>query len=236
MSGWQPVALSAIHPKHLSLGAVIVESDGWQRPASYTSAEEEVERVRDGVGICDISPLGKIVVHGDVEAYLAEGFPQPVPSKPGESGRLQAAEDSGIKEMVVARLAHDEVLLLTAPNQAPLVIGLLESESDRCAHSVDVTSVLAGIKITGPSASRLLAGVTEMDLRSESFPDMSCAQGSVSQVHGTILRVDHGGLLSYDLYFGREYGEYMWDSLMEAGSPHGVTPFGTEALAGLGTK
>ena len=78
MSGWQPVALSAIHPKHLSLGAVIVESDGWQRPASYTSAEEEVERVRDGVGICDISPLGKIVVHGDVEAYLAEGFPQPV--------------------------------------------------------------------------------------------------------------------------------------------------------------
>ena len=234
MSTWQPVALSAIHPKHLSLGAVIVESDGWQRPASYTSAGEETDRLRDGVGICDISPLGKIVVHGDGEAYLAEGFPQPVPSKPGASGRLQAAEDSGIQEMVVARLAHDEALLLTAPNQAPLVIALLESESDRCAHAVDVTSVLAGIKIAGPSASRLLAGVTEMDLRPESFPDMSCAQGSVSEVHGTLLRLDHGGLLSYDLYFGREYGEYMWDSLMEAGSPHGVTPFGTEALARLG--
>jgi sarcosine oxidase subunit alpha len=236
MSSWQPVALSAIHAKHLSLGAVIVENDGWQRPASYTSAGEETDRVRDGVGICDISPLGKIVIHGDIDAYLAEGFQQPVPSKPGGSGRLQAAEDPNIQELVVVRLAHDEALLLTAPNQAPLVTELLESESDRCAHAVDVTSVLAGIKITGPSASRLLAGVTEMDLRPESFPDMSCAQGSVSEVHGTLLRLDHGDLLSYDLYFGREYGEYMWDSLMEAGSPYGVTPFGTEALARLGSR
>ena len=233
MNSWQPVALSAIHPKHLSLGAVIVESDGWRRPASYTSAGEETDLLREGVGICDISPLGKIVIHGDIEAYLAEGFSQPVPAEPGESSRLRAAEDSGIREMIVARLAHDEALLLTAPNQAPLVIDLLESDIDRCAHSVDVTSVLAGIKITGPSASRLLAGVTEMDLRPESFPDMSCAQGSVAEVHGTLLRLDHGDLLSHDLYFGREYGEYMWDSLMEAGSPHSVTPFGTEALASL---
>jgi sarcosine oxidase subunit alpha len=233
MTNWQPVALSAIHPKHLSLGAVIVESDGWRRPASYTSADEETGRLRENVGICDISPLGKIVVHGDIEAYLAEGFPRPAPSKPGKSGRLQAAEDTGIQEIVVARLAHDEALLLTAPNQAPLAIALLESETERCAHTVDVTSVMAGIKITGPLALRLLAGVTEMDLRSESFPGMSCAQGSVAEVHGTLLRLDHGDLPSYDLYFGREYGEYMWDSLMEAGSPFGVIPFGTEALARL---
>ena len=234
MNSPRPVAISAIHPKHLSLGAAMMESDGWQRPARYTTVEEEYGRLRDAVGICDISPTGKLVLHGDIDGHLAGVLWQAGPSDVGSVGVVQPAADSEIEEMVMARLAGDEALLLTAPNQAPLVTGLLDVNDERCAHSVDVTSVLAGVKIAGPLAQRLLAGVTEMDTSPAAFPDMSCAQGSASLVHATLLRHDQGGLPGYELYFGREYGEYMWDTLMEAGEPHGVVPFGIETLARLG--
>ena len=53
----------------------------------------------------------------------------------------------------------------------------------------------------------------------------------VAEVRATLLRVDHGAVPGYELYFGRDYGEYMWDSVLEAGEPAGLTPVGTEALA-----
>ena len=62
---------------------------------------------------------------------------------------------------------------------------------------------------------------------------MTCAQAKLAEIHGTVLRRDLGGLTSYDLYVGREYGVYMWDALMEAGEEHGLVPFGTEAMESL---
>jgi len=55
----------------------------------------------------------------------------------------------------------------------------------------------------------------------------------VAEVHGTLLRIDTGGLPSFDLYFGREFGEYLWDALLEAGGEYSVAPFGIEAMARL---
>ena len=62
---------------------------------------------------------------------------------------------------------------------------------------------------------------------------MTCVQAPVAEVHGTLLRRDAGGLLSFELYYGREYGEYVWDALMGAGEEYGVSPFGVEALKSL---
>ena len=39
--------------------------------------------------------------------------------------------------------------------------------------------------------------------------------------------------MSNKLSFGREFGEYMWNVLVESGEEYGVAPFGIEALARL---
>ena len=36
------------------------------------------------------------------------------------------------------------------------------------------------------------------------------------------------GETGWELHFPAEYGEHVWDSLMDAGSEFGITPFGTE--------
>ena len=72
-----PVGLSAMHYQHVGLGAVMVEADGWQCPIRYGSVEEELEQVRQGVGLCDVSPTGKLLLQGEaIDDMLGAGFPK----------------------------------------------------------------------------------------------------------------------------------------------------------------
>ena len=163
MAAPRPLALSALHHVHLALGAEMDEIYGWLRPARYTTPDEECDAVRGGVGLCDTSPSGKLLLHGEIDRYIMEGLQQGGPEEPGDAGLMQFTEDSGIGDILAARLAADEALLVTAPNQSPMVAETLGSMEDACAHSVDVTSTRTGICVTGPAAQSTLAGVTEID-------------------------------------------------------------------------
>ena len=124
-------------------------------------------------------------------------------------------------------------MALTGPSQAVSLSEALGGHRDGCAHVVDLSSGLAGARVTGPSAHLLLAGVTEFDVSPSAFPDMSCAQARAAEIHCVILRSDLAGLASYELFFGREFGEYMWEALLEVAEEHRGGPVGLEAMARL---
>ena len=235
MTTWKPVRLSAMHFIHVQHGATIVEGDGWQRPARYTYVAEEVEHAQNAVGICDVSPVGKLDIQGeDLDSFMDSAFPGIELPNIGSVSQYPAPGDSGIGVLTLARLADDEIMALTGPNQAPSVIQALGEDPEKCAHAVDVTSGLAGIRIAGPSAQQLLASITELDLDNGAFPNMSCAQIKAAEIHLFLVRVDLGGLQSYQLYFAREFGEYMWEALIDSGEPYDVKPIGIEAMARIG--
>ena len=212
----------------------MVERDGWQRPVRYTSAEEEFEQLRKTVGLGDISPVGKLNLQGDkLDSFLSRVFGDVTSPDVGAVSRHILGGDVESQPVVLARLAHDEVVILTGPGQAPVVSEALQGQADGCVHAVDITSALAGVRVAGPSAHLLLSGVTELDASPDAFLDMSCAQAKLAEIHGLLLRIDLGRLPSYELYFGREFGEYMWDALLETGEEYQVTPFGIEAMSRL---
>ena len=213
----RPAARSAMHYRHLELGAVMAEHDGWTLPARYTDAETEAARVREGVGITDISHIGKIRLQGDSVDEALPGY------QATSVGSVSISCDT-----MVTRLADDDCMILTGQAKVDQVLTSLNL--DGCTHLVNVTSVLAAVRIIGPNTPAVLAGVTDLDLAPAYFPNLSCAQAMVAEIHGTVIRRDVGGLLVYDLYFGRDYGDHMWESLIDAGEPHGLTPFGLEAL------
>ena len=51
-----------------------------------------------------------------------------------------------------------------------------------------------------------------------------------SRIHGVLLRLDISDLPSYELYFSRDFGQYMWDLLLEAGEEYNLMPCGIEAM------
>ena len=210
-----------MHYRHLELGAQMTEHEGWTLPARYMDAEAEAARVRESVGIVDFSHVGKIRLQGDsVDEAIREAIPN------YQAMSVGSVSISG--DTVVARLA-DDCLILTGQANVDQVLASLKL--DDCTHPVNVTSVLAAVRIIGPNGPAVLAGVTDLDLTPPYFPNLSCAQGMVAEIHGTVIRRDTGGLLSYDLFFGRDYGDHMWESLIDAGEWHGLTPIGLEALA-----
>lgn len=226
-----PIGQSSIHDIHIDLGANMHEYNGWNIPSYYTSSEQELDQIQKYGGLSDISHYGKIVVHGNVEECIANGLSQNTKTDVGTSIILNFTEDSGIAELTLSKLASDEALIITRSAQSNLVTQILNDSSGLCAHAIDISSTLTGLQLVGPLSQELLSSIIEFDISSSSFTDLSCAQGSASQIHSTIVRKDIGHIPSYNIYIDRGYGAYMWNTLYDLAQNHQVVPVGTQAIS-----
>ena len=236
MTTWNPIKLTAMHHQHLGLGAAMGDYLGWQRPAQYTSSEQELETVRRAGGICDVSPVGKFYLQGDdVPALLQRALPEVATLEINRAavGVLSGSNGPIAERVLACRFADDEVFILSPPDTVAPVGQALKERLAGCAHMVDMTSNFAAITTAGPLSAHLLSKMTDLDLSPEVFPDLSCAQGQVAEVYAIVVRQDLQDLPCYDVYFGRDFGEYLWDAMLEAGHEYGITPFGVEALTRL---
>ena len=59
-----PVKKTGLYNIHASLGAKMVEFAGYLMPIQYTSIIEEHKKVRESVGVFDVSHMGEIEVRG----------------------------------------------------------------------------------------------------------------------------------------------------------------------------
>ena len=234
MVTWQPVKRSGMHHKHLAHGAAVVERDGWQQPASYATVETEVRYLKETVGILDVSPACKLLLKGEnLGRLLSIAFSVADEPVAGNVRLAAFASESAPARTVLARLASDEILALAPAGLATVLTSNLVEDPSGCAHVIDLTSGLAGVGITGPHAGHILEAISELDTSNATFPDMRCAQSKFADIQGILLRMDQAGVPGYQLYFGREFGEYIWDVLMEVAQRHGGAPVGFQALERL---
>jgi sarcosine oxidase subunit alpha len=224
-----PTKLSALHHIHLSLRARMADQAGWQLAAVYSSAEQETDVVRKSVGLCDTSPLGKLDVRGtDAFAFLQEVYASGVPEAVGAMGRVAGEMGSAPDQSLCACLAGDHFYLITGATARDAILrGLNErlKRREREIHLIDLTSAFASITIAGPRRMDLLCKETGFNL--SDFPDMACAQTGVAGVYARLLHSWN----AYHIHVPREFGEYIWEVLMEAGEDFGIAPFGSETWA-----
>lgn len=220
-----------MHHVHEGLGAVFIEQHGWLMPEKYKSAETEIESLRNSVGVSDLSFIGKLNIQGrNIDKLLSSTFSDMSPVRSGEAVRARTVESKTI--CLVCNLSRDEIMILTRPRDAYRAEQDLVDQVKKfagCAHLTNVTSSHAGTCLAGPLSSQVLMKMTDVDVTLKKFPNMSCAQGGVAKVPTIILRNDLGSLPAFELYFGRDLGEYMWDAIVEEGQEFGVTPFGLSA-------
>ena len=226
---FSPIKKSAFYHLQAAMGAKMVERDGWLQPGCYLSPDQESRVVAESVGVCDVSPSGKFLLQGSgVGDYLTGIFPADNAPAVGKVGKVSLPARGNL-----ARLTDDECLLLCEPVDIPKWTSLLTDGLAGRVHLVDQTSGLAGIRITGPKSQGLLCKLSELDTSNEVFPNLICAQARFAEIHGTLIRTDLGPLPSYELLFPREFGEYMWDAIFEAGEEFDLAPVGLEAAARL---
>ena len=234
--GHMPIKRTPMDHQHRQLGAPMVELGPWQRPFDYGSPQAECLAVRQRVGIMDVSTLGKLEIRGrDAPALLDKLYTHHFSNL--RVGRIRyglLCSDNGtiMDDGTVTRLAQDRYFVTTTTGNVDLTEEWFRwwlAGTGMCAHVTNVTSAYAAINVAGPRARETLSKLTEVDISQSAFGYMRSAQGLVAGVPAILLRIGFVGETGWELHVPAEYGEYLWQTLMDAGSEFGISPFGLEA-------
>ena len=231
-----PIKRSPMDRNHRALGAPIVEVGPWQRPFSYGAPQEECLAVRQRVGIIDVSTLGKLDVKGrDAGTLLDKVYTHHFSNlRVGRIryGLLCSDNSTILDDGTVTRLADDHYFVTTTTGNVDLIeewFTWWNAGTGMCAHVTNITSNYAAVNVAGPRARETLTKLTDIDLDPSAFSYMRSAQGLVAGVPAIMLRIGFVGETGWEVHVPSEYGEYLWDAIMDAGDEFGIAPFGVEA-------
>jgi len=232
-------------------GAVFVDTGLWKRAQWYPlpgeqdwleSVTREVLAVRNSVGFCDVSTLGKIDVMGkDAGVFLDRVYINAFSSLAVGKARygLMLREDGIVMDDgTTSRLAEDHYYLTTTTAKAGPVMQHLEFCRQVLWPELDVqltscTDQWATFSIAGPKTRDLLRAIVDPaeDLSNEGFPFMGVREVQLrGGMTARLFRISFSGEMAFEISVPARYGDALARNLMIAGEPFGVTPYGTEAL------
>ncbi len=247
---FQPTRVSPLHAWAHKQGAEFVDVGQWYRSAWFPKAGEthwrqsvdrEVLAVRNRVGICDVSTLGKIEITGpDAAAFLnriyCNGFAK-LPVGKARYGLMLREDGFVYDDGTTSRLDENRFFMTTTTALAAGVLSHLEFCQQVLWPDMDVrfttqTDQWAQIAIAGPHARDILERVVDDDVSNDAFPFMAAGTVSLAggQVRARLFRISFSGELAYELAAPAAYGGAIADLLMDVGTEFGITPYGTEAM------
>ena len=246
-----PIRRTAVHAWHLAQGAPMTTVGHWLRPKTYLRAGETYEAawrrenlaVRQTVGLVDVGTLGKIDIQGPdaldfIQRVYCNNFANLAIGKLRYG--LMLREDGLVADDgTVARLGEQHYLISTTTANAGKVQSYLEFllqvawPSLRC-HAVSVTEQFAQFALAGPRSREVLANLLpHCDVSDAALPHLAILHTQIEGSALLIYRMSYSGECAYEIAIGADYGQDLWNRLLECGQPFGLTPYGTEAMGVL---
>ena len=232
---FEPAKRSSIHGRHRELGATVMWAGDWRRAYDYGDPRGEALAVHESAGLIDVSTLGKLMVRGpDAGEFLDRLYPNRFSNlKPGRIRYGVITSDAGriIDDGTICRLDDETYYVTTTSSGAGAVYEWFSwwlADWNLGVHMTDVTQGLAAVNLAGPRAREIMAAVSDLDCSSEAFTYLDGKQGEVAGVPALVLRIGFVGEVGYEIHFAAAHGEHLWDALLDAGTRHGLRPFGLE--------
>jgi sarcosine oxidase subunit alpha len=245
---FEPIRKTALHEWHREQGAPFENVGQWKRPWYYPRDGETMEQAvrreclatRNAVGIMDASTLGKIDIRGSDARKLLDWVYTNAWSNLGVGrsryGLMLDENGMVMDDGVTTCLADDHFLMTTTTGGAARVMAWLERwlQTEWPHLQVFLTSVTdhwATAAIAGPQSRAVLKRVCgDIDLSPEAFPFMSCRDGTVAGVPARVVRISFSGERAYEVNVSANAARHVWETLIDAGRPFEITPYGTETM------
>ncbi len=193
------------------------------------SHEREYHAIRSTAALLDISPLYKYRVRGrDAARLLDRIVPRHVArAEVGQVLYTPWCDAAGkvLDDGTIARL-EDEVFRMTSADP-----GLRWLEDNALGLDVeieDVSDAIAALALQGPASRAVLQQICEADLGALKYFRM--IRTRLRDVPVTVSRTGYTGDLGFEIWLESGDALPVWDALIEAGAPHGITPAGMLAL------
>jgi sarcosine oxidase subunit alpha len=231
---------------HRAHGAVMTTSGLWDRPKTYVRAGEtyreawirETLIVRNGVGICDVSTLGKIDVQGpDALTFLDRLYCNPMGSlAPGRARYGLMLRDDGfvMDDGTVTRIAESRFIVTTTTANAAKVLMHMEyllatAWADLKVQVASVTDQWGQIAVAGPRARAVLEKVAGRALGDDVLPHLGTAEAVIAGAPVRLFRVSYSGEQAYEVAAPWRGALAVWEALISAGA----MPYGLEAMGAM---
>ncbi|MBP7690953.1 MAG: FAD-dependent oxidoreductase [Anaerolineales bacterium] len=198
----------------------------------------EHRAVRARAGLFDLSNFYKIEVSGPgalafLQQMAANQMDQPV-------GRAtytaMLTERGGIQgDVTVTRLAADTFWVITGGGTGPMDLAWLlrHAPTNGAVQIRHISSAWTTLGVWGPRARDIVQAVSAADWSNAAFPYLTLQDHYLGHIPVMALRVSYAGELGWELYTPTEYGLALWDTLWEAGQPHGLIAAGGGAFDSL---
>ncbi len=248
---FRPVRRTPMHDWHIAHGGELIEAGPWMRAWWYrwagdsvaTAYIEEMRLVRQGVGIADVSSLGKIDIQGpDAAEFLnrvyVNGFAR-LPVGKARYGVMLNDDGLVLDDGTTTRLSETRYFMTTTTAQAGEVMSWLEFLlqavwPDLKVQASSLSDEWAGMAVSGPKARQALQlAFPGADLSDASLPYMGALESELDGVPVRFIRLSFSGELAYEVYTPADYGVALWERILASGAPLGIKPYGLESLAAL---
>ena len=248
---YMPTRKTPMHEWHEKNNAVFVDAGAWKRPRYYKQGNEtlfeaskrEAKNVRENVGICDVTTLGKIDIKGpDAAEFLNRVYTNAWMKLPVGKARygLMLREDGVVMDDgTTTRISENHYHMTTTTAQAANVLSHLEYYlqivwPELNVNVVSTTEQWAGAAIAGPKSRDMLSKLyPDLDVSNDALPFMGYKEAEFFGVPSRIFRISFSGELAYEINVKSDHGMFMWEKMMEVGKEFGNQPYGTEALSTL---
>ena len=216
--------------------APLCASHAWRRWAGFVVAssyelshEREYHAIRSSAALLDVSPLYKYLVHGKDAARLLDRVVtrDVARAKVGEVLYTPWCDAAGkvLDDGTIARLDGETFRMTSAdPN-----VRWLEANALGLDVAIqDVSESTAALALQGPSSRAILQALSDQDLAGLKYFRLIASR--LRDIPVTISRTGYTGDLGFELWVDAAHALALWDALVAAGAPYGITPTGLLAL------
>ena len=212
----------------------------WKRAryfSSDTSCKDEIENVRNNVGMLDATTLGKFRIFGPDALKALQRVYVGDMSKIAE-GRIKYSamcnEDGCIiDDGVVVKRGENDYYFTTSTARAGQTIEWFRYHTRYDGwdfNMVNLTDSFGVINLAGPNARKVLEKVTAAGVSNSSFPFACYREFKIKDsIPVRVMRLGFVGELSYELHVPSSYMQSLWRLIEESGKEFDIRPFGLEA-------
>ena len=252
----RPIRVGPAYERERALGAVFYETAGWERPFWYDSNSGLLEKyagrlmersaewesrwwspvinaehlaMRDACAMIDLSAFAVLDISGPAALEAVQNLSVAQMDVP--VGRVVYTswldENGGFRaDLTVMRLAEDRFRVVTGGAGGMSDAQWVREHLPAGAFLADLTSAWTTIGLWGPKARDVLSSVTADDVSHEAFKFGTCREIEIGGLTVLASRISYVGELGWELYVPIEQGLRLWDTLWQAGQPHGLVPAG----------
>jgi dimethylglycine oxidase len=255
--------VSPFHVRQKELGAVFLESGGWERPHWYEAnacllqdlpaewvepqrdawaaqfhspiAAAEAWRTRTAVAMYDMTPLKRLEITGRGALPLLQRLTTGKMDKSigSVTYTLLLDDAGGVRSDLTVARLAEDHFQVGANGNIDLHYFQRQASADDSVQVRDITGATCCIGLWGPRARDVVQALSGDDFSNENFKYFRAKRVRIAGIPVTAMRLSYVGELGWELYTTADYGLRLWDVLWAEGQKHGVIAAGRAAFNSL---